>query len=267
MASPHYDGEIPFDLAIRQGLVRGWSYVLFQGHDHTAAQANAILAPGNATGIIDPVPLRTTPAVVKVASTDDTKDNSGNVGALTVLVRGLDADLNEQTEVVVLDGQAEVATTNVFAAVNGLSVTTTGTELNNSGRIWCGTGTFTAGVPAVGLCSIEPAENVAKCGVYTVPVGHEIFAESGAMTGNGTAAFKGVYFKVGIWDPTFQLEYETLDMHMGDGGVLQFAVDSPAIPAGSIVMLRGGCLAQTAVVAARVLLWVHKLDRSIRSNS
>jgi hypothetical protein len=271
MASPHYDGEIPFHLAMTADLVRGWSDVLIQGHDEAAAQADAILAPGNATGIINPVPLHVTPAVVYIASTDQLADDATGTGANSVLVTGLDTNGLLQTETISMhatDGRIAVAGSKVFSAVNNLLVLTAGSGGRNVGTIWCGTGVFTLGVPAVGLGSIGPGENTGKFGVYTVPFGHEFFPQSAQMSGDGSSAFKGLTFEVDWYNPATQLEYELLDFHMGDGGTLNISdLHAPRLPAGSIVSFRGGCLAQTAHVTFRVTGFLHKLDRSIETRS
>lgn len=271
MASPHYDGVLPFDKAATANLVRGWTNLLIQGHDSAAAQAGAILCPGNATGIVNPVPLHETPAVVYVASTDQTADDATGTGANSVLLTGLNESFQLQTEIVSMhatDGRIAVASTKTFAAINGMLVLTAGSGGVNAGTIWCGTGSFTAGVPAVGLSAIGVGENVAKCGVYTVPDGHELFPDAAQLTGNGVAAFKGLYFEVKWYNPATGLVYELLDFHMGDGGTLDISnLHAPNIPAKSIVMFHGGSLAQTAHVAFRVTGFLHKVDRSIETRS
>ena len=135
--------------------------------------------------------LRATPAVVELASSSTADDAAGS-GALTVLIVGLDENNLEVSETVIMDGQTEVATTQEFKANNKMTVVTAGAGGKNAGTIWCGSGTFTAGVPAVKYANIAIGANIGQSGQYTVPANkqaiiHDVIIRNGAIvavTGN-----------------------------------------------------------------------------------
>lgn len=83
------------------------------------------------------------------ASTDDDGSPVGT-GARTITVKGLNTSFAPFTETVTMDGQTSVnlATANVLI-INSLEVATAGSTGGNAGIIQCGTGTNTAGDPAV----------------------------------------------------------------------------------------------------------------------
>ncbi len=154
------------------GNVAGRSRVSVRGHDETVPNGGPFgLSPqfGGNSFQFDQSAISATPAVVSVASTDDTNDNVAGTGALTVRVIGLDASGDSQVETVTMGGQTEVATSNTFSAVFTLLVLTTGANNANTGTIYCGTGTFTAGVPAVRMLSMELGHNISLSGYFVVP--------------------------------------------------------------------------------------------------
>ncbi len=149
--------------------------VNIRGHDETVPSGGPFgLSPtfGGGSYQFDQsaIDRNATPAVVKVASTDNTNDNAAGTGALTVQVQGLDASGDAQTNNVTMGGQSEVTTGSTFSAVFALVVLTTGSNNANTGTIHCGTGTFTAGVPAVRMLSMEIGHNRSLSAYYVVPL-------------------------------------------------------------------------------------------------
>ena len=59
----------------------------------------------------------------------------------------------------------------VFSVV----VLTTGANNANTGTIWVGTGTFTSGVPAVRMLSMEIGYNISHSAYYVVPTGKTLY--------------------------------------------------------------------------------------------
>ena len=154
------------------GNVPGRARVSVRGHDETVPNGGPFgLSPQFGTGSyqFDQSAISATPAVVSVASSDNTNDNAAGTGALTVRVIGLDASGDSQVETVTMGGQTEVATSNTFSAVFTLLVLTTGSNNANTGTLYCGTGTFTSGVPAVRMLSMEIGHNISLSGYYVVP--------------------------------------------------------------------------------------------------
>jgi len=67
----------------------------------------------------------TVAAVMKISSSS-TDDDAAGTGARTVLVDGLNANYERVTEIVSLDGQTQVDTTNSYIRVNKMIVLTAG---------------------------------------------------------------------------------------------------------------------------------------------
>ena len=107
--------------------------------------------------------------ILKISSDDSEDTNTAGVGARTILIQGLDADYKEIEETVELDGEDEVNTTKEYLRVYRMIVQTVGSEGDNSGTIYAGTGAVSAGVPANKYASIPPGYNQSMMAVYTVP--------------------------------------------------------------------------------------------------
>ena len=109
-------------------------------------------------------------AVQKISSssTADTITGPGT-GAHTVLVEGLDANYVEIFETVILNGQTAVNTVGSYLRVYRLTVITAGTGFANAGIVYAGTGSLTAGKPAVVNNLIPVAVNHSLSAFYTIP--------------------------------------------------------------------------------------------------
>jgi len=154
------------------GNVAGRSRVSVRGHDPTVPNGGPFgLSPGFGAGgfSFDQSAIDATPAVVGVASTDNTNDNAAGTGALTVRVFGLDSSGDLATEDVTMTGQTAVNTIATFSAVYRLLVLTTGSNNANTGTLYCGTGAFASGIPAVKMLSMEVGYNISLSGYYVVP--------------------------------------------------------------------------------------------------
>jgi len=130
-----------------------------------------------------------TTAATMTVSSSSASDASGNGGARTVLVQGLDQNYLPISETVTLAGQTGVATTKAYLRVTGVTVLTAGAGGSNVGTISVGTGTVTAGVPAVTHELIPIGFNKEASGVYTVPAGYTAYLQEGGLScqdnGNG----------------------------------------------------------------------------------
>jgi hypothetical protein len=106
----------------------------------------------------------------------------------TVLVDGLDANYNEISEVLTLNGQTGVSTAQQFFRINGLTV------LFDSpvGNIAIGTGAATAGVPANTYGFISAGDNMSQSAVYTVPNGWSLFLTQGSLSMGGSTGTQTV---------------------------------------------------------------------------
>jgi hypothetical protein len=234
-----YLGVKDWHVEVRRGNIAGFAKVAIFGHDEVLDTTHTVISPGASTTLIDQSGIHRTggtPAVVKVASTDDTNDNVGGDGALTVNVIGLDASGNLQIEAVTLGGQTEVTTNNTFSAVNALRAASWGVDGENGGAIWCGTGTFTAGVPDTKYFAMEAGFNKGMTAIFTVPLGKTFYAES--FVQNIATTNKDVELFVDVSaDGTVFITEAVFGMEPGE---IQYFVNAlPGIPANSVIRIEG----------------------------
>lgn len=173
-------GPKDYNLEVLRGNIPGHAMVNIRGHDDTVPNGGPFgLSPefGGSSHVFDQsaIDRAATPAVVGVASTDNTNDTGGGTGALTVRVFGLDSDGNAQTNDVTMNGTTAVNTGSTFSAVFQVLSLTTGSNNSNTGIIYVGTGTFTSGVPAVRMLSMDIGFNVSLSAYYVVPLGKTFF--------------------------------------------------------------------------------------------
>lgn len=161
----------PFELQVARGQISG-HYGLFKfGNNSSVGDTlETIWAEGGLYSYL------TAATVLKVssASTDDT---SAGTGARTVQLYGLDGDYNEINELITLNGQTAVNTTQSFLRINRMVVRSAGSGGANAGVIYAGTGTVTTGVPANVYASINgvSGSNQSLMALWTVPAGYTAY--------------------------------------------------------------------------------------------
>jgi hypothetical protein len=118
-----------------------------------------------------------TSATVLKVSSSSIDDTSAGTGARTVQLYGLDGDYNEINEVVTLNGQTSVNTTQSFLRIYRLIVRSAGSGGANAGVIYAGTGTVTTGVPANVYASVNgiAGANQSLMALWTVPAGYTAY--------------------------------------------------------------------------------------------
>ncbi len=109
----------------------------------------------------------------------------------SVLIEGLDADYNEISEVLVLNGQTGRASTFSYLRVNTLTVLVD----SPVGNLSFGTGAATAGVPANTYGYIHAGDNVSNSAVYTVPAGYTLQLSSSSISAGGSSGSQVVTAK------------------------------------------------------------------------
>jgi len=115
-------------------------------------------------------------ATVLTVSSGSTDDTSAGTGARTVELFGLDGDYNEISEVVTLNGQTAVNTTQSYLRINRMIVRSAGSGGANAGIIYAGTGTVTTGVPANIYATINgDGSNQTLMALWTVPAGYTAY--------------------------------------------------------------------------------------------
>lgn len=130
----------------------------------------------------------TTAATMEVSSSSANDTSPSGSGAHIVLIEGLDQNYNPISEYVTLTGQTAVNTVNSYLRVTGITVTDKGVNGGNVGTIYVGTGTVTAGVPAVIHEVVPLGFNKEASGVYTVPAGYTAYLRVGGLSGQDNGA-------------------------------------------------------------------------------
>lgn len=161
----------PFELQVARGQI-AWHYPLFKfGNNPVVGDSlETIWSEGGLYSYL-------TAATVLKVSSSSTDDTSAGTGARTVQLYGLDGDYNEINEVVTLNGQTAVNTTQSFLRIYRLIVRSAGTGGQNAGIIYAGTGTVTSGVPANVYASINgiSGSNQSLMALWTVPAGYTAY--------------------------------------------------------------------------------------------
>jgi len=157
----------PFELQVARGQVAYHESVYKFGNN--AAVANVTETIWQQGGLYS---YLSAASVLKVSSSS-ANDTSAGTGARTVELFGLDGDYNEINEVVTLNGQTAVNTTQSYLRINRMIVRSAGSGGYNAGIIYAGTGTVTTGVPANIYATINgDGTNQTLMALWTVPAGY-----------------------------------------------------------------------------------------------
>jgi hypothetical protein len=178
----------PFDLQVARGQIMGHSVVTVFGYNPDVDTSEETVWPDGGT-----IPHPTTASVLKISSSS-ASDTSAGTGARTVFIEGLDGNYNVVSETVILAGQTAVDTINSYLYVNSFYVVTAGSGGENAGNINAGTGTVTAGVPAVLYDIIAAGYNNRTTGHYCVPAGYTGYMVEGLFSAgqaSGSTAVTG----------------------------------------------------------------------------
>ena len=180
----------PFELQVARGHIEGHKTLFKFGSN---PDINGSLETVWSQGGIYSYPAAAIQMKVSSSSTDDA---ALGTGARTVFIYGLDANYNEITEVVTLNGQTEVLTVNSYLRVSRAYVVTAGSGETAAGTIYVGTGVVTAGVPATVYAVITLGENQTTMAVWTVPAKHTLYVHRGffsAASSNTTHTILGKF--------------------------------------------------------------------------
>jgi len=184
----------PFELQVARGQIPGHRSVVVFGYNPDVDTLRVTVWPY--TGIL-PLPAAALQMKVSSSSADDTANGTG---ARTVFVAGLDANHNEISEIVTLNGQTAVLTTQFFLHINNAYVATAGSGLSAAGDIYFGDGTVTAGVPATVYDLLKFDYNQRITGSYTVPAGYTGYVSQGLFSAGqpgGSAQVSGRLLTIG----------------------------------------------------------------------
>ena len=161
----------PFELQVSRGHVAYHKPLVKFGNNTTVGNSLETIWAEGGLYVYPPS------ASVMTVSSSSTADTSAGTGARTVTVFGLDADYNEISETVTLNGQTAVNTTKSYLRVNRMIVRSAGSGGANAGVIYTGTGTITSGVPANVYASINgvTGSNQSLMALWTVPAGYTAY--------------------------------------------------------------------------------------------
>lgn len=167
--SQDYDATVvrpthfPYEVAegLRQGYTtwNKWGY----NADIDTGVTETVWSVG---GTWTPIVTARTLSVVSTSTADD--GSPAGTGANTVIIYGVDANWNEQTVTVTMDGTTPVVTTETWLGVNRMVVGSAGTGLTNAGTI-----TATATTEATVQAEIPTGAGTTQHGFFFVPANHQ----------------------------------------------------------------------------------------------
>jgi hypothetical protein len=174
----------PFELQVARGQI-SWHKRTFQFGTNTAVGTgfSTIWAGGSSTLYTYP----TSATVLKISS-GSASDTAAGTGARTVVVNGLDANYNEISEIVSLNGQTAVNTVNSYLRFNEMLVLTAGSGGTAAGVLYAGVGTVTTGVPATIYGQAPLGYNASDQAFWTVPAGYTAYINSATWSSSNTTA-------------------------------------------------------------------------------
>lgn len=166
----------PFELQVARGQIGQHRSVTVFGFNADVDQTQVSIWP-----LPSLITFPASALQMKVSSSS-ADDAAAGTGARTVVVQGLDANYNEVTETVTLNGQTAVTMTASLLRVNYAYVATAGSGNSAAGDIYIGTGVVTAGVPATVYNIIKLDYNNTTTGSYTVPAGYTAYLAQGLFS-------------------------------------------------------------------------------------
>jgi hypothetical protein len=172
----------PFELQVARGQVDGHKALFKFGiNGDVGTSVETVWAQGGTYAY----PASATVMKISSSSADDA---AAGTGARTISIAGLDANYNEISETVILDGQTAVNTVNSYLRISRMFVVTAGSGATAAGTIYAGTGTVTSGVPATVYGMIALNANQTQMAFWTVPAGYTLYLTGVFYTSGNTNA-------------------------------------------------------------------------------
>jgi hypothetical protein len=166
----------PFELQVARGQIQGHRSIVVFGFNPDVDTAQVTVWPLPSLITFPAAPLQMT------VSSTNANDTSNGTGARTIVVEGLDANYNEVSETVTMNGQTAVTMTAFLIRINYAYVATAGSGNGAAGDIYIGTGTVTAGVPATTYDIVKFDYNTTITGSWTVPAGYTAYVSQGLFS-------------------------------------------------------------------------------------
>ena len=254
---PNEGKTTDFSLESRRGNVSDVTKVSTIGHANDVGSANETIQPG--TGTIAPDALIATPATVTVSSTS-ANDTSAGTGARTLLLSGLDASGDTQSETITMNGQTAVTSANTYKWIQSMVVLTAGTTGSNEGDLYAGTGTVTAGKPAVLLCSGEIGANISATSAYMVPNGHIFHPTQVSIIFSDST--KQVTADIYIRNATTGLYLKVLEINAPAGYWIQPVDAFGGQPSGTIIEIRASIVSGTTSLTSAIAGYLETVQEN-----
>jgi hypothetical protein len=219
-----YASPDEYELDIARRKVDGILSWGMSGHTEDSTVTVTTLWSLNTRYVFPPV------ASSMTVSSSDVNDDYNDTGAWIIQVTGLDENYTKIRELVVLDGQNPVNTTNEFFRINGVTVGLNGESNYNEGAIYVGTGAVVAGVPANIYGYIVPTYSIANTGLYTVAQNETLYITKLWYSTYSNKAFE---IHIRAWSPSENMtNYNLLERHTSETNI-EMHVDPPyVIPSG-----------------------------------
>lgn len=166
----------PFELQVGRGQITGHSVIHVFGHNPDVDTTEVTVWP--ATGLLG---HPASPTIMKLSSSS-ASDTAAGTGARTVYILGINGTGGYVSETLTLNGQTAVNTTHEYDSIEQVVVMSVGSGGVNAGTIYLGTGTVTAGVPAVVYSAMGIGDNLALVGHWTCPTGYVGYLTAGSIT-------------------------------------------------------------------------------------
>jgi hypothetical protein len=153
-----------------------------------------------------------------------------------VMINGLDADYMPINEVITITGQTAVTTTLSYLRIQNAYTIASPTTQN----IYIGTGTVTAGVPAVVYEKIHDGHNRTESGRFTVPAGRTFYISHGTISHGSDAS--NAYITARLIYRLFGMPFQSAAIVNLNNNFIDFWFDYPiALPEKSDIETRAFC--------------------------
>lgn len=193
------NGTADYHSMVSLGLIPGnYQQLLFGRGTSGGSGAFATISDVDATEMTAAGKLK-----ISSSSADDT---SAGTGARTVRVYALDANWNQTTVDVTLNGQTAVETDLTYLHPYLIRVLTAGSGGTNAGVIYVGTGTVSSGVPSTKYLGITAGKGLSRSCFFPVPLGynlivHDVGFSYAVVSSSVLMSFEGcVKTFGGVWE-------------------------------------------------------------------
>jgi len=174
----------PFELQVSRGQIPGHYFVHKFGYNSViGTDTETVWAQGG-------LYVYPTTASTMYISSSSTADTSAGTGARTATVSGLDANFDEISETVSLNGQTGVQLNGAlnWYRVNRVVVNTAGSGGANAGVLYVGTeATPTGGVPVNKYATVAIGDNQTLMCLWTVPRGYTAYLHQKDVSASSSA--------------------------------------------------------------------------------